>query len=118
MRLIDADALQESVVELLDLAIKRVEDTPNDSPCYRMYVAQENERSRFIDLIDNAPTVELVMSRMSNGVLIPVRLQGEWLKSDVPESVLAKCSICGFDCGSYTNNYCPNCGAKMKDGAE
>lgn len=58
MRLIDADALQEPVVELLDLAIKRVEDTPNDSPCYRMYVAQENERSRFIDLIDNAPTVE------------------------------------------------------------
>jgi hypothetical protein len=80
MRLIDADALQETVVELLDLAIKRVEDTPNDSPCYRMYVAQENERSRFIDLIDNTPTVELVMSRMSNGVLIPARLPGKWIK--------------------------------------
>lgn len=58
MRLIDADALKKEVQELLDLAVKRVNDTPTNSPCYRMYVEQENERARLIDLIDNAPTVE------------------------------------------------------------
>ena len=46
------------------------------------------------------------------------RPRGEWLKSDVPESILAKCSLCGFDCGAYTHNFCPNCGADMKGGVE
>lgn len=58
MRLGDLDALKEEVKALLDLAVKRVDDTPNTSPCYRTYVAQENERARLIDLIDNTPTVE------------------------------------------------------------
>lgn len=56
--LIDREALRKLVKELLDLAVKRVDDTPTNSPCYRMYVAQENERKRLIDLIDNAPAVE------------------------------------------------------------
>lgn len=42
------------------------------------------------------------------------RPTGEWLKSDIPESLLAKCSICGFDCGAYSHNFCPNCGADMR----
>lgn len=55
--LISREALKKQVKELLDLAVKRVDDTPNNSPCYRMYVAQENERARLIDLIDNAPSI-------------------------------------------------------------
>lgn len=57
MRLIDADALEKQVQELLALAVKRVNDTPTNSPCYRMYVEQENERLRLLNLINNAPTV-------------------------------------------------------------
>lgn len=98
MRLIDADALQEPVVELLGLAIKRVEDTPNDSPCYRMYVTQENERSRFIDLIDNAPTVDIkdiYQEGHYDGhlegytkAINEERPQGEWIrKEDVINSI-------------------------------
>ena len=87
-------------------------------------------------VIDNAPTVEPRIEYgtdgqpyrlfMSGGRVVPDMLQGwryeerpkgEWLKSDVPESVLAKCSVCGFDCGAYTHNFCPHCGADMKGGA-
>lgn len=57
--LISREALRKQLKELLDLAVKRVNDTPNNSPCYRMYVEQENERARLIDLIDNAPPVDI-----------------------------------------------------------
>lgn len=42
----------------------------------------------------------------------PVR-HGRWIDNGIPESVLSGCSICGYSCGAYTFNYCPNCGAKM-----
>lgn len=43
----------------------------------------------------------------------PVR-HGRWIKpTRVPDSMLDECSLCGFDCGAYTFNYCPNCGALM-----
>ena len=57
--IISREALKEQANNLLDLAVKRVEDTPTNSPCYRMYVAQENERARFVDLIDNAPPLKI-----------------------------------------------------------
>lgn len=47
--------------------------------------------------INDAPTIEAV----------PVH--GEWIK----ETVLSKCSVCGFRLGADTYRYCPNCGAKM-----
>ena len=42
---------------------------------------------------------------------------GKWIDNKIPNSILCKCSECGFSCGAYTFNYCPNCGAKM-DGKE
>lgn len=38
---------------------------------------------------------------------------GMWVESDIPGSMLSKCTVCGFRCGAYTFNFCPNCGAKM-----
>ena len=43
-----------------------------------------------------------------------IRPHGEWLNSDIPESILSKCSVCGFNLGAYTHNFCPNCGADMR----
>ena len=40
-------------------------------------------------------------------------VHGRWIDNSIPESMLSGCSVCGFSCGAYTFNYCPNCGAKM-----
>ena len=46
-------------------------------------------------------------------------VQGRWIKpTRVPDSMLDECSICGFDAGAYTFNFCPNCGAQMIGGDE
>ena len=92
MRLFDADALADSAYELW------VHGTPD------IIKALMNTLKGFID---EAPTIEAE----------PVK-HGRWVDNGIPESILSKCSVCGFSCGAYTFNYCPNCGAKMDGGAE
>lgn len=43
-------------------------------------------------------------------------VHGEWGDNGVADSMLVKCSVCGFDCGANSFSYCPNCGAKMDGG--
>lgn len=38
-----------------------------------------------------------------------------WGPSDVPDSMLSKCSNCGFDTAAASFNFCPSCGADMRD---
>lgn len=59
-------------------------------------------RKNINDVIDGVPAADVE----------PVR-HGRWIDNGIPESVLSGCSICGYSCGAYTFNYCPNCGAKM-----
>lgn len=43
-------------------------------------------------------------------------VRGRWIKpTRVPDSMLDECSVCGFDTGAYTFNFCPNCGADMRE---
>ena len=43
-------------------------------------------------------------------------VRGKWIKpARVPDSMLDECSVCGFDTGAYTFNFCPNCGAWMEE---
>lgn len=124
--LISREALKKQVKELLDLAVKRVDDTPNNSPCYRMYIAQEEERARLIDLIDNAPTVKCgdfcdietqLLGAELHGMKIGykdaqkklTRPQGKWIF----DGCTTYCSECGYKPTLGGDNYCPNCGAKM-----
>ena len=58
-------------------------------------------------LIENSPTVDAVEV-----------VHGRWVDNGIPESMLSGCSVCGFTCGAYSFNYCPNCGAKMDGGNE
>lgn len=44
----------------------------------------------------------------------PERPKGRWVSNDIPESMLSGCSVCGYTCGAYTFNFCPNCGADMR----
>ena len=42
----------------------------------------------------------------------PVR-HGRWGSNGILDSMLSACSVCGFGCGAYSFQYCPNCGAMM-----
>ena len=44
--------------------------------------------------------------------------EGEWKRGDMPTYGGYKCSVCGGNTIHYKATYCPNCGAKMKGGAE
>lgn len=80
MRLIDADALKEAV---------------NNKKVVGRFNA--------IQLIDNAPTVE-------------VRPQGEWL-IECGNTFHFSCSQCGC-AGSQWDKFCRHCGAKMQKGGK
>ena len=43
---------------------------------------------------------------------------GRWIESRVPQSILSECSECGYTCGAVSMNYCPNCGARMREVGE
>ena len=67
-------------------------------------------------IIDNAPTVELRMGRMVNGVIIPIeRPQGEWA---IDKSGVRWCKFCGAAEVSAWTDFCHNCGADMRQNKE
>ena len=81
------------------------------------------------ELIDNAPTVSLqdiYQEGYYDGHLEGYtkainerRPQGEWIDTGDMQEYWAEeyqCSICGAK--DHRHNYCPNCGAQMKGGAE
>lgn len=49
-------------------------------------------------VIENAPTVESDIIK-----------HGRWIQGEL----YIKCSECGYPAGHLSDNYCPNCGAKM-----
>jgi len=107
MRLIDADALYERLKADEELARDRVIDTPSGfpngavNPSAIRYMAQLSERTRFKEIVFDAPTIE--------------RKKGEWIK--MPYHV-TECSECGFSLEDWIQgafyNYCPNCGSDMR----
>lgn len=58
--LISRKYLYDKMVEMEELAMRRVLDTPTHSPAYLRYVAQFNERYALKHEIADAPTVEAV----------------------------------------------------------
>ena len=57
---------------------------------------------RIDEMIENLPASDVA----------PVR-HGRWVSNGIPDSMLSACSVCGFGCGAYSFQYCPNCGARM-----
>lgn len=96
MRLIDAEYLKEHVFAC----------ATNGRPLHHM------ELSELFDAIDDVPTIE------------PERKTGKWIKQDDGwDGVYYECSVCKeaftlIDGNPSDNlyNFCPNCGAKMKEG--
>lgn len=59
--------------------------------------------------------LELITAIIKLPPVNPQPKTGHWIPSHIPESILDECSECGFSCGAFTFNYCPNCGARMAE---
>lgn len=101
MRLIDADDFRADIMNLWDY--NSVDD-----------ITAETVLKQVLHDLDNAPTVELLMGRMVNGVIIPIkRPQGEWIVKSSGTTHYFMCSKCG-SAGDIQDKYCRECGLKMK----
>ena len=92
MRLIDADALKKSVLDLHDC----------DNGFSDTY-----DKACIIGVIDEEPTIE------------PERKKGEWMFEEYPDGYYhSECTVCGasVDERAYLDKwkYCPKCGARMR----
>lgn len=85
------------------------------------------ERDMFLKIISRKPSfpttdredrlINYCISAVKNFPAADARpvVRGKWIKpTRVPNSMLSECSVCGFDTGAYTFNFCPNCGADMR----
>ena len=102
-----------SIGESIKVAIKALEQEPCEDAISRQAVLDVTwEEPSYTDALN-------VLTEVRDKVkaLPPVNPQkpktGHWIPSHIPESILDECSECGFSCGAFTFNYCPNCGAKM-----
>lgn len=89
MRLINEDDVLRIVERVTNEAVEKNQ---------RKYLIQP----RIIAEISGLPTIEAE----------PVK-HGRWIDNGIYDSMLSACSICGYSCGAYSFNYCPNCGARM-----
>ena len=62
----------------------------------------------------NQPCIECTQFVPAADV-VPVR-HGRWLRGNMPTYGGYKCSVCGGNTVHHKANYCPSCGALMKDG--
>jgi hypothetical protein len=111
VRLIDANVLKDAIIAMDYLS--------------------ETNLNFICKAIDNAPTVEIPVARwdcycegqkVGYEKALSERPQGEWKvygrQGDIP--ITDYCTNCKYEMKWYRNkyNFCPNCGAKMKGGAE
>ena len=99
-----------------------------------LYEKAKNKFDRLFKKHKDAPYLSDEFQKMSDAgheaeflgdvVKMLKQSEGEWKASDIPDEKYV-CSVCGGACWYYDyqgdvakSRYCPNCGAKMKDGAE
>ena len=105
MRLIDADALLDEVMDRYCEECDKRKGIKNgkfriiyeigDAPCRACEIDDMKTE------LEDAPTID------------PVK-HGRWIEHGKNDN---RCSLCGWGVWVNTNNFCPNCGAKM-DGEE
>ncbi len=97
----------------------------------RIYYFDKSSWDEANALIDNAETVEYTFEEAfqktvcENRLYCPARPKGEWKETGYETGALGityrqtQCSNCGWEQAMpMWLNYCPNCGADMKGGAE
>ena len=105
--LINRQTLYEKVSEAESLARQRVIDTPSSlpngslNPAYIKYMTQLSERTKFKEMIYDESSVG--------------RKKGKLLNANP----FGECSICGYLIDYRDRfNYCPNCGADVREREE
>ena len=86
------------------------------------YIEREAAEDVIADIINNPiedgfrDSIE-ILSRIHMLPTSDVRpvVRGRWVDNGIPESILSGCSVCGYTCGSSSMNFCPNCGADMRE---
>ena len=91
-----------------DNCLADVEKLSERFMCYAGWLVVEHG----VDIADLKHISDLLDAE-ENGRLARV-VHGEWVDNGIPDSVLDGCSVCGFTCGAYSFNFCPNCGADMR----
>ena len=83
------------------------------------YIKREYAVDAAVDVYYNTPDIDLSCEKFEAAILkipssdvAPVK-HGRWGSNGIPDSMLSACSVCGFGCGAYSFQYCPNCGARM-----
>lgn len=112
-RLIDADALLDEWLKQKDPTFK----------CWEMETFFEDMCSKWIDILHDAPTVDII--GQCEGCIYE-RPHGEWYQIKdhkvMGEGYMWHCSICDYkvyqdSSADYPHeNFCPNCGADMRNG--
>ena len=106
MRPIDADAL----MEILTTAIRNMEGVAKfigaeDDPEIQMEIKAYTD---IANGVKDMPTIK------------PQRKKGNWVGIDDEPCEVWECDVCGCICedwmGKPTYNFCPNCGADMREG--
>ena len=103
MRLIDADALLDEIGRLKDPTLI----------CQSMEDFYEDMCSRWIDVLNNAPTVQQELLVQVSEVTYSDRVKGEWRPDYRFLHKAWDCSECDY-VTSIETNFCPNCGADMR----
>ena len=99
MRLIDADALMETLKIMRDMNKAELDDSIETS---LIVIGIQEAYCSAIEAVQDAPTIE------AESVV-----HGKWITKLIGERPY--CSACykTHDCFQWTPRYCPNCGAKM-----
>ena len=102
MKLIDADAILKKLQKLkAGMALTRDNDKTISKQIKTYLLFQMIGIDFAIDEIRNAPIIEK-------------RQKGEWKMPYETTTMVSRCSLCG-SYGQRTLNFCPNCGADMRE---
>ena len=81
------------------------------------YISREAAIKNVINQMRVSKSELCMRERLLNLEAADVRpvVRGKWVQGDMPTYGGYKCSVCGANTVLYKANFCPNCGADMRE---
>ena len=108
MRLIDADSLRIDFKKRVENCDKWIEQCAGEELKQARAIATKGFLFEVIMTIDLAPTVTIPLAELDT-----TNDFAEWIDVNGDGSIM-KCSKCGEEVCCKDNNFCPNCGARLR----